>query len=339
MRRCFRRRSSCSSPAAWVGRYGSCAFTPGRSGGSASIRRTARRLVAEDPFASRISATSRTKRSSRLRRARSTRSSCGCCVRRRRPRTRALRVRAGRSCATASRIPRCWATSGVTCAKRSRTNSRLTPRSRGIRSFGTAAGWMATIGRWTRCCVVLSARLTPRRLKERALPEYLYDAPIPTMYWQGDTMGERPGRVVTNFFRGDRVRRHGSGQVGAVEAQTADGTVSVRFDGSEAGAPCVPADLLLLASGPLPDGVLGPLADIRGSVLGGMADWDMVSATLLFRGYHAADAWLRARPDRYEDVLAQLDQARDAGKRLPVGYWSRGEDRWTAREAEDGRAS
>ena len=150
-------------------------------------------------------------------------------------------------------------------------------------------------------------------------------------------MRERPGRVVTNFFRGDRVRCHGSGQVGAVEAQTADGTVSVRFDGSEAGAPCAPADLLLLASGPLPDGILGPLADLRGSVLGGMADWDMVSATLLFRGYHAADAWLRARRDRCEDVLARLNQARDAGKRLPVGYWFRGEDRWTAREAEDGR--
>lgn len=150
-------------------------------------------------------------------------------------------------------------------------------------------------------------------------------------------MSERPGRVVTNFFRGDRVRRHGSGLLGAVEAQTADGTVSVRFDGSEAGTPCAPADLLLLASGPLPDGVLGPLADSSDSVRGSMRDWDMVSATLQFCGYYSAEAWLRARRDRYEDVLAQLDHARTASRPLPVGYWIRSEDRWTAGEAEDGR--
>ena len=150
-------------------------------------------------------------------------------------------------------------------------------------------------------------------------------------------MSDYPGRVVTSFFRGDRVRHHGSGLPGAVEAQTADGTVVVRFDGSETGAPCAAADLVLLASGSVPDGVLGPLADIRGSVRGSMRDWDMASATLQFCGYASAEAWLRVRHDRYEDVLAQLDQTRAAGRPLPVGYWSRGEDRWTAREAEDGR--
>ena len=107
-------------------------------------------------------------------------------------------------------------------------------------------------------------------------------------------MSEHPGRIVTSYFRDDRVRRHGSGLLGAVEAQAADGTVVVRFDGSEAGAPCAAADLVLLASGPVPDGVLGPLADTRGSVRGSMRDWDMVSATLRFRGYYSAEAWLRA---------------------------------------------
>ena len=35
-------------------------------------------------------------------------------------------------------------------------------------------------------------------------------------------------------------------------------------------------------------------------------------------------------------MLTQFDQARAAGRALPVGYWARGEDRWTSREAEDG---